>query len=468
MRFLNTVIFLVSLGFLFIIPTTDPDFGWHLRYGQDFLQTGQLHLQNNYSYFLPNYLWGYSTFIYDALLAIIFKYAGFFGVALALGILMLLLSALFFWYFRKSRTVPISIILFVILTFSIFKLGFRPQILALLFFLAILILIKGIYKQPSSLILHLAIWLLIVLWVNTHPSFILGVFFYALFCIFQIAQKNYRFLLPFFIVWFVPFINFFKGRVYLELFNHYRTDLSTLIAEWTAPADWIKIFILVSFILTAASLFKHKRKWFALNIYFLSCLFVLAILAVDAKRHVPLYALLLIFVWEDRQLLNKFLTSLKMPIRLLNLSITVLLVLGAVGSIQELSQIKDYHYWYTTHTPVKLPYQPAKIIPSHIRHLYTMYEWGGYLIWQVPNTKVFVDGRMPAWITKSGKSPYTIYLEIIQARSGWEKTLNTYRTDAIFIKEGTFLDLELVKTKNPNWQPLYRQNGAVLYVKNFN
>jgi hypothetical protein len=29
--------------------------------------------------------------------------------------------------------------------------------------------------------------------------------------------------------------------------------------------------------------------------------------------------------------------------------------------------------------------------------IFSLYEWGGYLIWKLPEKKVFVDGRMPSW-----------------------------------------------------------------------
>ena len=80
--------------------------------------------------------------------------------------------------------------------------------------------------------------------------------------------------------------------------------------------------------------------------------------------------------------------------------------------------------------------------------------------------KIFVDGRMPAWKTPSGKSPYTIYLETLQTQPGWQKILKDYNINWILISPGTFMDLLL--KKNPTkfgWQEVFRDEVSVVYEK---
>ncbi len=99
--------------------------------------------------------------------------------------------------------------------------------------------------------------------------------------------------------------------------------------------------------------------------------------------------------------------------------------------------------------------------------MYNTYEWGGFLVWQVPEMKMFVDGRMPAWIGEGGKSPYTSYLEIIQAQPGWNEYLLDMETKYLLIAPGTFLDLELDEggAVKWGWKEEYRDKGAVVYGK---
>ncbi len=98
--------------------------------------------------------------------------------------------------------------------------------------------------------------------------------------------------------------------------------------------------------------------------------------------------------------------------------------------------------------------------------IFNTYEQGGFLIWQLPEYKVFIDGRMPAWPHPSGKSPYTIYLETLQTQPGWQETLKEYNINWLFIGPGTFMDLKI--RENPEsfgWQEVYRDKKAVIYKK---
>jgi len=98
-----------------------------------------------------------------------------------------------------------------------------------------------------------------------------------------------------------------------------------------------------------------------------------------------------------------------------------------------------------------------------------MYEWGGFLIWQKPNIKVFVDGRMPAWKDENGKSPYQVFLEIIQTQPGWNEKLNKWKTNYLLIGNGSFLDLLLQKeSKKYGWEEKYRDSIAVIYKNLYN
>jgi hypothetical protein len=98
-------------------------------------------------------------------------------------------------------------------------------------------------------------------------------------------------------------------------------------------------------------------------------------------------------------------------------------------------------------------------------NIFSHFEWGGFLEWQLSENRYFVDGRMPAWPTPTGESPYSIYLSIIQAQPSWENFLVNLKTDLLLIGAGTFLDLELRQNKNPNWQEIFRDEVAVIYER---
>ena len=124
---------------------------------------------------------------------------------------------------------------------------------------------------------------------------------------------------------------------------------------------------------------------------------------------------------------------------------------------------------WSTYCSTKYPCNAVNYLKTQPSgHIFAMYEWGGFAIWQLPKDKVFVDGRMPAWSTSNNESPYTTYLNIIQAREGWSKTLDEYSTDYLLISVGSFLDLELADNAAKwDYTELYRDNLAVVYKRSF-
>lgn len=467
MQFWSKFTFIILIFIAFILPIRDTDFGWHYRCGLDWLQSRQFCFENRYSYFLPNYFWGYSTLIYDVLLALIFNNWGFVGVTLALGILMASLFYLLTAAYSKSKTVLFSYLVLIAFGINVITIGFRPQILALICFLIMLIILNKTDKTQGieSLFLNLVQALIIVVWVNLHPSFIIGLIIYSIFALIKLLKREYIYLAFLSLVFLASLISPLGFRVYVELLNHYVTDLSKLIAEWTAPTFWQRIAIIASVALITFLKFKQSNKIYKITWFYFISLLLLAALSFSAKRHLPLYGLFLAVLLEETKLMSTLTAFLRISLRTLEMSVLMVFGLAAIVNIQVLRNINNYHKYYTQQAIVKLPYQISSYSSLLKGNLFTMYEWGGYFIWQLPKSKVFVDGRMPAWQTPSGKSPYTIYLEIIQAQPGWQKTLARYKTDAIVIFPGTFLDLELQKNSETSWRQVVRNQELVIYKK---
>jgi hypothetical protein len=44
-----------------------------------------------------------------------------------------------------------------------------------------------------------------------------------------------------------------------------------------------------------------------------------------------------------------------------------------------------------------------------VGQIFSSYDWGGYLIWQLPQKKVFIDGRMPSWRNTSAPDTESTY-----------------------------------------------------------
>lgn len=464
------ILFLFSVAIVSFLPALDPDFGWHYRCGNEALTKGVFCTSNNYSYFLPDYKAYYPSFIYDITLALAYNTFGFIGVS-AVGSLVFVLIALTFYRLLEGSPLfkIIAFYLLYFLSFGIFNLGIRPQIVTFLFFVLILFLIKKLQNGETKKAYYIP--LLFALWSNTHLGFLSGLiavlFAFSERLLMYIQHKSMTlrkstilfgavFLSSFIATW----INPFGIYVYQELYNHVVSPLNTMIAEWVEPLPWQSALIIGS---TLFFLFYQTRKR-TLPLYSLALILFFCLFALKARRNIPLYYVSFFYVLSLSKLYNSFKQVSEM------VSHEILIVLSSVGiiffSFIQIPSTIQKSLYQANYCPT-LAEDNCKAIkeyPQLSGNIFAFYEWGGYLIWKKPESKVFVDGRMPAWKDEKGKSPYQVYLSIIQAQDGWNKMLKQLKTNYIFINKGTFLDDVLYP--NPErygWKNVYENNTSIIY-----
>lgn len=459
-------IFLLS----FKLPT-DTDLGWHLRYGKRIFETGEVFRKNEIGFFLPDYQWAHSYSLHQIISFVLSKYFGFGSLAfLGAGIIASIAIFIFLSFPKKTFWAIFGIALTFFLSLPATGMGYRSQMLSILGFTTLLYILSKPLTWKNLAIIPF----IFLVWINVHGGFMLG-FALLTFCFLEkVIQKNNSCAIRLAIIscfsFLISLINPFGFKLYLESYRHIWYPLNKLIAEWTPPN---RIFILVilsigSYVLVKllttknlASLFR-KNKMISLSLGWI----FFGYLSLKARRHLPFFALssayLLPLLSQKKRVKNK----------LINLIGNSLIVFTCLMVI----------FWQSTHLPNLSNYWqqmaqknswpiPQKAI-DHLKgkeglcpNMFNTYEWGGYLAWHLPKTKTFVDGRMPAWPTPERKSPYTIYLEIIQARKGFDQRLFDYGANCLFISKGTFLDLELKKNPDHPWEIIYQDDRASIYKK---
>lgn len=460
---LSRAIFLLTLlviFFLFFLPVKDTDFGWHYRCGHEVLNGNTSCLnQNTYTYYLDGYKWAYPRLFYDTSLSITFDHFGFIGVSILGAVMMAIAFSLVLFSFSGPLILRILLVFISIFGgWSIYSLGYRSQIVSV-FFLAveIFILKKSVRNQKL-------LWLLPIffaIWANTHPAFFLGPLIFGLFL--AVGKKSPKNIVIFIISCFATLINPYGWRIYEEVLRHLYTPLNTLIAEWVAPETNQIMVILASICLLIFLTIRRK----AMPGYLFILTIIFGYMAITARRNLPLFYF--VFPLSLLETFPKF--SLDKSVDdLLKIMATSLLPVICLFLLPNFNQAIGFDtnniiYCETGLTP--LPCKAFEYFRNKKGNVFNTYEWGGSLIWKLPNMKFFVDGRMPAWPTENNKSPYTVFLEILQAHPGWNETLQKYNTDYIFIAPETFLDLALDKNKGLEfgWQEEYRDRTAVIYKK---
>ena len=423
MKRIGLVIFWVWVFILFLLPAKDPDLGWQLRCGQLIWQGRGFCSENQFSVLMAGYKWVNHAWGYQALLYPIYKVG---GLQIVNSLLMTGAFILFYLALDKWKTMYklLAIATVIFLGWGVFNLGIRSQELGFFFLCLVMFLVR---KKPILLPL------IMLLWANMHGSFMLGL-------LVILGIGKYKLFL---LALIATLINPFGYGIYQEAFRHVNSNLAELIAEWVPPVPVIWWFILVVGIISSAYLFYKKSHW-ALGILVIAVM----ILALKARRSVPEFFLVVYFVQSVLEIKFKKIIDDLVILGFIALIIAIVVFRGK-GGIDRPDGAIAY-----------LQSQQAE------GNIFNRYEWGGYLDWQRPEQKIFVDGRMPAWPTSEKKSPYTIYLETLQTQPGWQETLAKYNIQWILISPKTFMDLLLQPDpKKYGWNEVYRDTNSVVYKK---
>jgi len=462
-------LFLIGIFFLYLLPPVDTDWGWHLFYGRHIFETRSVIRTNQTSFYLPNYQWAHCYSLHQLISYTLFHFFGFWGIAL-LG--SLVMTTTFFFlsktHPKKNLSLVISSLFLILISQPTTSLGYRSQLFSILgvSFLYYLIL----NSQKFSLKTAIGLAIVFGFWANLHGGFPLGISLLIFYTLERLGQGDKREVLNISLViglsLLATLINPFGWKIYQEIYRHSWYPLDRLIAEWVPPGKFHVLTLLLINSLVIITLITKKKAIKQLNkekVPFLILSWVFFnFLAFKARRHLPFAGLASI------QLILYLLPPLKVKKRA---AVSVILFISLAAIVWRLTHFPDLgHDWDSICQLSRwtLPCQAAKYLknqPDVCKNIFNTYEWGGYLTWQLPQRKLFVDGRMPAWPTPEGKSPYTVYLEILQTKPGFNEKLLRYGADCIFILPNTFLDLELKKDKSYPWKLIYQDPVSVIYQK---
>lgn len=460
----------LGLFFLFFLPPTDPDLGWQLRCGQQIWTQAKICTTNEFSVVLPGYFTSYPAGS-QFLIYPFYHLLNLFGLSLFNGLLLL---GTFYLFLKLSGDKSLRLIILpflIFLSWSVFGFGIRGQLLSIFYFTLLLFLLDSPKKNW--------VWfspLVILLWVNSHGSFVVGLVLLAFFLAQQtfelftqrIKLKRYfSFCLIFVLSLVAGFLNPFTFRIYLEAWRHFHiVQLNQLIAEWVSPTIFYQIMIVLFLGLAAYSLFKSRQQKFL--VFKILLLMAFTFLAFQARRNIAFFFVSAGWIISSMDLKKDFKYLTPLPI-------IAIFVFGFFYQLPKTLIIDSNWQRFCQSGPVQfacdavefLKKQPEKGPPNdEAGNIFNTYEQGGFLIWQLPEYKIFVDGRMPAWSTPSGKSPYTLYLDTLQTQPGWQETLDQYKINWLLIAPNTFMDLRI--RSNPQsfgWQEVYRDPTAVIYQK---
>ncbi len=178
---LTDVAFLLPAGLLFFKMSgtktlfADGDTGWHIKTGDWIIQHGTVPTQDLFSYTKPGQPWFAWEWAWDLLFAFIHGAWGLAGVGfvtvLVLGVISVLLYKLVV-NACGNEILSFFVTAFALCGSSIHWLA-RPHLFSWLFFLLFLHLLPSLQRGSKFALVSLPI--LMMLWVNTHGAFLIGI-----------------------------------------------------------------------------------------------------------------------------------------------------------------------------------------------------------------------------------------------------------------------------------------------------
>lgn len=448
----------------------DTDMWWHLKVGQYIFENQTIPKADFYSFSNSGHPWiahewGSELMYYLSYKA--WKFRGLFTVNL------LFLSLTFFVlgrlvYIRANKDLSITTVILIVSTvFSSVFWVFRPHLLTYLFIIGYIFVLEMYYRGKNYL------WILppaMVLWVNMHGSFIMGI---VLICIYLFSglfsinagrlvserwsRDQLRALgLTLIFTLSAVLVNPNTTKMfYYPFFTMNSQAIIENIAEWSSPDFHHPVFkaFLAYLFLVYATLIISKKKVILRDILMLGLVTYLAMFGV---RNISLFVFITGPIWVDH--LSGFFPGKRPQKQVLAINwlvLGVVLFYGAFafppqGAIDERVNKEVF------------PYDAVEYMKTNGLNgtLFNDYMWGGYLIWtRYPANKIFIDGRADIYEDKV----FPEYMQIIKLRPDAYDLLLRYNPRYIMLPPEAPLN-HLIKAKG-DWKVIYQDNVALIYSK---
>lgn len=473
-QFLATLLFFIVTTIFFTNPIGEGDFFWHVKSGQWIWENKALPTVDHFSHitsFLANtpHTLTRTAFVLKQYWLAQLALFGVWNIAGEAGMVFMRMciyfSILFFLYrwlrSEKSGLVPLATIFVIgneLMTFP----NERPQIFAYLFFVILLWLLEKITNSVTrtSHIQSLSLAALMLVWGNTHGSFILGIVVITIYLFSWIVTtafnkhpdntwtNSYPVILVAAIAASGINPNGFKAfQLALDLNKRYAAAIGEYISPVTLATKhglidyyyWVPLLLTLMLVIIRFRIMPLRHTL---------TLVAIGILSTTAQRYIPLFMLTLplaAFHLPDFELKRKWAV----------IPLILIIVWGATQEHRNVLKFRASKGFPAGATTFLNQAQPSG-------EIFNTYEWGGYVM-LYSNYKVFADGRGLA-------ENFTELQRNVLEGFNWQGILSYFKINTI-ITDGTDhirnapyrLMWELRNAHD--WVLVYQDDTALVFVR---
>jgi hypothetical protein len=480
----------------------DAGIGWHIRNGQQILQTHAVTRTDPFSVSTNGKAWYAWEWLYDLLVAAIHARLGLNGVVFFTAVFIAATFALALRVALTSRgSLPVAVVLLV-LAISASSIHFfaRPHVLS---WLMVVIWFRILDAQETATRKYGGIiWLplLTLLWVNLHGGFLVGFILLGIYLMGGAVQKlTSRSAAEKQSIWrrlkrlgpvaalslAASLVNPYGYKLYVHIYQ-YLSDrfLMNHIDEFLSPnfhgmaQKCFAMLLLITIAVLAGARGKIRASQLLVVMFAVYS-------GLYASRNLPVSSILLTLViaplltgqiseavtgqgiapWLRRCLARydsfaSRMTSMETrfrghlwPVAAMLLGLWVSSHGGRIGS----RQVMNAHF-----REKRFPVQAAEWIPQSglPQPVFAPDYWGGYLIYRLyPQTRVFVDDRHDLY----GDQFFKDYLKVILVQPEWEKVLDEDQLNWVLVPAES--SLANILKLSPRWKTIHEDMTAVLFEK---
>jgi hypothetical protein len=468
----------------------DTDTWWHLAAGRWMVENQQILKVDVFSHTRLGSAWEYPGWLIQIPMYLIYDKFGPGGLNIWTALIVTMAFAILWPILRGGPFLRAALILFAATVSAVYW-SARPHLITFLLSAVFIVVFEHFRLLPerSRPLLALLLPIMMILWVNSHGGFIIGFLIWGVYWMSACGQVAYGMVVK----WrgkndqsgqgidvrhpaifltligaalvIVALINPNGVSIFVYPFKTIGiTALQDYIQEWQSPnfhqlhVQPFAWMLLVSLIVLG---FSRQRVTFV----DLALTTVLAYLGMLAGRNIAIFSLaapLLLSRHLDpitASLSRKTGVNFNRPAnktrRIINATL-FLLILLAVG--YKVLMIVPVHVNEDL-LRNDLPAAAVQYLKEHPQpgKLFNSYNWGGYLLWSLPEYPVFIDGRTDLYDDEM----ITQWLQVMGAKEGWENVLSDYGINLILVEKDATLAhvLDFAQT----WHLTYQDDHAVIY-----
>ena len=456
----------------------DPDFGWHIKMGQEIISNLDVPRTNFINYTIYKVSWVDHEWLSGVLTYFIYDKLGYIAVNIFFAFLALIAFLIQYFTFKKFFSAGTgSFLIFLAIQLlgayaSQPSLGVRMQEFTLLFLAFLLLIFYSYEKKPNKKIL-LCLPVLFWFWASLHGGFLLGVGLLGFFVLIKLAEIIvFKFFQPKFLIKSpLPFKKIVDFSIFgllslaatcltpygLKLYSFltsYRNDYYLgVLSEWLNQFRYPLVYWQLAFLELLLLVFIWwglKVFWFRkgsdeekISLWNLFLLSLFTFMAFRSKRHFPLLFMVSVpvlayFLTTFLNLKNFSLSKKIFTNYLMDKGAKTFFILVFICSLS--LQIVSINFvsdpWMVFGG--KLPYGAVQYLKHNPEYgdlrLFNEFNWGGYLIWTLPGKQLFIDGRLSQYWYK-GRSLLEEYQEFLIPGNA-EGKLAEHKIEMVLLESG--------------------------------